>query len=136
MSSQPGDSIEPSRDVTSASRRSPATTSSIRRTDRSWPIASGVIDCGKTTVSFSGSTGSAAGRSSCCSSGSGASNVTSVKPLHRDAVTALGRCLRDDGQLDGEDPALEARGGALGVDVLGEAHLPLERAVLDLHLLV
>ena len=44
--------------VTSASMRSPATTSSTSLIERSWPIASGVIDCGKTTVSFSGSTGS------------------------------------------------------------------------------
>ena len=42
--------------VTSASTRSPATTSSTSLIDRSWPIASGVIDCGKTTVSFSGRT--------------------------------------------------------------------------------
>ena len=33
--------------VTSASIRSPATTSSISRTERSWPIASGVIECGE-----------------------------------------------------------------------------------------
>ena len=38
--------------------RSPETTSSISFTERSWPTASGVIDSGKTTVSFSGSTGS------------------------------------------------------------------------------
>ena len=48
---------------TSASRRSPATTSSISRIERSCPIASGIIDCGKTTVSLSGSTGSVAGSS-------------------------------------------------------------------------
>ena len=44
--------------VTSASSRSPATTSSMSLIERSCPIASGVIDSGKTTVSFSGSTGS------------------------------------------------------------------------------
>ena len=47
--------------VTSASRRSPATTSSISLIERSWPIASGVIDSGKTTVSLSGSTGMTGG---------------------------------------------------------------------------
>ena len=50
-------------DATSASRRSPATTSSISLIERSWPIASGVIDSGKTTVSFNGSTGRIGGRS-------------------------------------------------------------------------
>ena len=49
--------------ATSASSRSPATTSSISLIDRSWPIASGVIDSGKTTVSFSGSTGRIGGSS-------------------------------------------------------------------------
>ena len=62
MSSQPGASIEASRAVTSASSRSPATTSSISRIERSCPIASGVVDCGKTTVSLSGSTASVAGK--------------------------------------------------------------------------
>src|SRR4051812_263362 len=117
MSSQPGDSSVASREVTSASSRSPATTSSIRRTDRSWPIASGVIDCGKTTVSLSGSTGNAAGNSSCDSSGSACSKAVSVKPLDRDPVAAGGRRLLDDGQLDGEDAVLEPRLRALRVDV-------------------
>ena len=63
MSLQPGASTDESFAVTSATSRSPATTSSISRTERSCPIASGVIDCGKTTVSFSGSTGSTAGSS-------------------------------------------------------------------------
>ncbi len=44
--------------------RSPTTTSSMRLIERSWPTASGVIDSGKTTVSFSGRTGSTVGRSS------------------------------------------------------------------------
>ena len=58
MSSKPACSTSESRVVTSASIRSPATTSSISFTERSWPIASGVIDWGKTTVSLSGRTGS------------------------------------------------------------------------------
>ena len=57
MSSKPACSTSESRIVTSASMRSPATTSSISLIERSWPIASGVIDCGKTTVSLSGRTG-------------------------------------------------------------------------------
>ena len=56
-SSQPGGSASVLRTVISASMRSPETTSSISLIDRSWPTASGVIDSGKTTVSFSGSTG-------------------------------------------------------------------------------
>ncbi len=78
MSSQPGDSTSAFFVVISASSRSPATTSSISRTDRSWPIASGAIDCGNTTVSFSGSTGSATGNESCWSSGSVTSKATSL----------------------------------------------------------
>src|SRR5581483_2617672 len=146
MSSQPGDSSDASREVTSASSRSPATTSSISRTDRSWPIASGVIDCGKTTVSFSGSTGSVAGSSSCCSCGSRASKSLiplpapaaygSCDPLDGDAVGARWRALLDDRHHDRQHPVLEPGLGALGVDVLGQAHLALERPVLDLDLLV
>src|SRR4051812_12427949 len=136
MSSQPGASISESREVTSASSRSPATTSSINRTDRSWPIARGVIDCGKTTVSFSGSTGSAAGNSSVDSAGAAGSKTGSVKVLDRDPVAAGGRGLLHDRQGHGEDAVLEAGDGALRVDVLREAHLPLEGAVLDLHLLI
>src|SRR4051794_4850442 len=127
--------MEFSREATSASRRSPATTSSISRTERSCPIASGVIDCGNTTVSFSGSTGSAAGYSSGDSSGSGPSRLKSVNSLHRDPVAALVR-LRDDRKLDRQHAALEARVRLLGVDVLGQPNLTLERPVLDLHLLV
>ena len=56
-SSQPGGSASGFLTVTSASIRSPATTSSTSFTERSCPIASGETDCGKTTVSFSGSTG-------------------------------------------------------------------------------
>ncbi len=56
-SSQPGGSASVLRTVISASIRSPETTSSISLIDRSWPTASGVIDSGKTTVSFSGRTG-------------------------------------------------------------------------------
>ena len=43
-------------------KRSPAATSSISRIERSCPIASGIIDCGKTTVSLSARIGSVAGR--------------------------------------------------------------------------
>src|SRR6266850_8204573 len=145
MSSQPGDSTEPSFAVTSASSRSPATTSSMSRTERSCPIASGDIDCGNTTVSLSGRTGSAAGNLSSCCSSSGASKETSVisgrlpraggsrvQP-DRDA-TARGAV--DDGQFDRQYAVLEARARASRVDVLGEAHLALERPRLDLHLLV
>ena len=50
-------------DATSATIRSPLATSSTSLIERSWPIASGVIDCGKTTVSFSGRTGRIGGTS-------------------------------------------------------------------------
>src|SRR5438128_2896546 len=63
-SSQPGCSASWFLTVTSATRRSPSTASSISLIERSWPIASGVIDCGKTTVSLSGRTGSSSGSSS------------------------------------------------------------------------
>ena len=64
--------------------RSPATTSSISLTERSWPIASGVIDCGKTTVSFSGSTGSVAGIVAL-------GRLAQVDPLRTTIVTRAGR---------------------------------------------
>ena len=63
-SSQPGGSASTFFTVSRASIRSPATTSSISLIERSWPTASGVIDSGKTTVSFSGRTGSCVGSSS------------------------------------------------------------------------
>src|SRR5690349_7969939 len=148
MSCQPGASTEASRAVTSASSRSPATTSSISRTERSCPIASGDIDCGKTTVSFSGSTGSAAGYSRAWSTSSGVSKLTSVirgsgsRPgrrscaPHLDRDAARRRGMVSDGELDREHAVLEACARVGRVDVLGQAHLPLERADLDLHLLV
>ena len=46
--------------MTSAIVRSLATASSTRRIERSWPIASGVTDAGKTTLSRSGRIGSIA----------------------------------------------------------------------------
>ena len=57
-SSQSGSSASELRTVTSASSRSAPTMSSTSRIERSWPIASGVIESGNTTVSFSGRTGS------------------------------------------------------------------------------
>ncbi len=78
MSSKPGASIEASRAVTSASSRSPATTSSISLIERSCPIASGIIDCGKTTVSLSARTGSVAGSSISASKSAGISKSRSV----------------------------------------------------------
>ena len=60
-SSQPGVSTSSFLTVTRATIRSPLATSSTSLIERSWPIASGVIDCGKTTVSFSGRTGSVGG---------------------------------------------------------------------------
>ena len=54
--------------------RSPETTSSIRWTKRSCPTASGIIDSGKTTVSFSGKTGRVVGAVAC----------RSTLPPHRD----------------------------------------------------
>ena len=59
----PGVSTSSLRTVTRASIRSPEATSSTSSIERSWPIASGVIDCGKTTVSFSGRTGRVEGTS-------------------------------------------------------------------------
>ncbi len=67
-SSKPGGSTSSSFTVTSATMRSPPATSSISLIERSWPIASGVIDSGKTTVSFSGRTGRTGGTSTSCSS--------------------------------------------------------------------
>src|SRR5439155_22449050 len=57
------------------------------------------------------------------------------RPLDHDPDAAARRPL-DHGQLDGEDAVLEPRPRAPRIDVLGEPDLALERAVLDLHLLV
>ena len=82
------------RPSTSASSRSPATTSSISLIERSWPIASGVIDSGKTTVSFSGSTGRIGGSSGVSVIGSNElvahARVTSITTRSR-----RGRALRE-----------------------------------------
>src|SRR4029453_7625062 len=59
--------------------RSRPTTSSISAIERSWPTASGVAESGKTTISFSGSTGSVSGISTLSrSAASSVSNSTSV----------------------------------------------------------
>ena len=93
MSSQPGASIDESFAVTSASSRSPATTSSISRTERSCPIASGVIDCGKTTISLSGSTGRTAGSSTSLGLGvvGQLEGDVASSPLHLDRDAAADR---------------------------------------------
>src|SRR5215831_342617 len=137
-SSQPGCSAsEPSRTVTSASIRSPATTSSTSLTERSCPIASGETDCGKTTVSFSGRTGSTDGIStspcsSCSSMVRSLTGYRSDRDRHALALAGPG-C---DRQLHRQQAALVARGCRRGVDGLGERDPPLEGAVLELHLLV
>ena len=77
-SSQPGVSTSASRTVTSASSRSPPTTSSTSAIERSCPIASGVIDSGKTTVSLSGSTGSSDGISSTCAGGVSVNSISLI----------------------------------------------------------
>src|SRR3954453_566186 len=103
--------------------------------DRSWPIASGVIDSGKTTVSFSGSTGSVAGSSSprrsasSCSSdvtitwysgsvtaGAPSSRCASRRALHFDRDRALGR-LRRQRQCHLEHSLVVGRGCVLRVDL-------------------
>src|SRR5881409_4051516 len=148
MSSNPGFSTEAALAVTSASRRSPATTSSISLTDRSWPTARGVIESGKTTVSLSGRTGSVAGNDR--SSGSGASVSTSSdtsliggSPVGRSRVLlphvdrdlhGPGR-LRRDGQHDRQEAPVVGRPRSRRIDRLGERDVPLERAVLDLGVL-
>ena len=116
--------------MTSASTRSPATTSSISSIERSWPIASGVIESGKTTVSLSGRIGN------------GVREVRLdglVIELRRSTSieTAFGpRRRRRDRQHDRQQAALVARGRARDVDVVGERDLALEGAVVELHLLV
>jgi len=55
---------------------SPETTSSTSLIERSWPIASGVTDSGKTTVSFSGRTGSSGGIWTSPSKGSASGTIS------------------------------------------------------------
>src|SRR4051794_23548745 len=149
MSSNIGVSTDASFAVTSARKRSPATTSSISRIERSCPIASGIIDCGKTTVSLRARIGSRAGRSTSSSVSTGISNEMSLIPapgppaggrtsraLDDDHVPLARRGRLGDRKRDRDDPVLVPRPRPLRVDVLGQADLALERAVLDLHLLV
>ena len=93
---------------------------------------------GKTTVSLSGSTGSVAGKVSSSSRSSRtvsvSASLTSVGHHDRDALGR--RRLRRDRELDRQQASLVRGGRRLGVDVLGERHLALEGAVLDLELLV
>ena len=55
---------------------------------------------------------------------------------HHDRDALRRSRLRGDRQLDGEKPALVGRGRLLRIDVHGQRHLTLKRAVLDLELLV
>ena len=130
-SSQPGGSASVLRTVISASIRSPETTSSISLTERSWPTASGVIDSGKTTVSFSGRTGSR--------SRSGAlGGLVRAHPFLRTTIATVrprGAPLCDR-QRDAEHPGLVRRGRRCGGDVVAERDQALEVPVLDLRLLV
>src|ERR1041385_4536851 len=136
-SSQPGSSTSEPRTVTSARIRSPATTSSTSLIERSCPIASGETDCGKTTVSFSGRTGSVDGIStSPCSSCSSRGKSLTCDRSDPDRHALAPRRLRSDRQDDREQAALVARCGGRGVDGLGKGDSPLERSVLDLHLLI
>src|SRR2546427_7043174 len=120
----------------SNSKLSPATTSSTSFTERSWPIASGETDCGKTTVSLSGRTGSSDGISTwpCSSCSSSVSSVTSSSDHDRDPFAL--RRLGGDRENDGQQAPLVAGGRGGGVDGLAERDPPLEGAVLELHLLV
>src|SRR5437870_13357944 len=100
--------------------RSPETTSSTSLIERSCPIASGVIDWGKTTVSLSGSTGSVVGMSTSLSSSttSGSSSLIFLVP-ERDRDLPAARLLRKR-HHDLQQPLLVARLGRLRVDVLRE----------------
>src|SRR5215831_16037692 len=142
MSSKPGSSTSGSRAAISATVPSPATTSSITRTERSWPIASGDIDCGNTTVSLSGRIGSTAGSVACAVGTPSTASKSSLIPAPAPAKPVLplpGSLRRAYGsspadldrhlavcdalghrELHRQDAVLEARCRALRIDVLGE----------------
>ena len=124
------------RTVTSASIRSPETTSSISLIERSCPIASGVIESGKTTVSLSGSSGSSAGTSMSSLDDGLDLDVGHAQPhLDRRRAPAAARAGAS-GQLDRQQAALVAGARRVDVDRLGQLDPALERPVVDLHLLV
>ena len=112
--------ISGSRAATSTSIRAGwLSTSSIRRTDRGSPTASGATASGKTTVSLSGSTGSSAGISS--SASCAAPRCPRSRPrrpprpsgaLADGDVHAAQRRRRRERQQDAQDAALVGRGGA------------------------
>ena len=122
-----------SRTAKRASIRSPETTSSISRTERSWPTASGVIDSGKTTVSFSGRTGRLS-----CSVGRFGSTPRSSAPADRDRDRLRAARRRAcDRQRDPQQPALVRRASRrVRRRRRGRAGSALERPVVDLGLLV
>ena len=115
-------------------------------TERSWPTASGVIELGSATVSFSGSTGSASGRFDLCGrvlervlealddfDRHGSDLAVLFTGRDRHLATLLRLC---DRQLDAQDAVLVGRACLIGHDVGAELYLAPERALLDLDLLV
>ena len=118
------------RGPTSASSRSPATTSSI--TPSAWPIASGVTASGKTTVSLSGRSGRTRGRCRpVARSRSRLGSATTTIVTRSRGAGPLGQWEHDRQQAGHVD-----RRGGVGVHRLAERDAALEGAVLDLHLLV
>src|SRR2546429_7090583 len=130
--------------------RLPASTSLTSLIERSWPTASGVSVSGKATVSRSGKTGRASGRSretprSIAPSAPGrwsmSSSVT-VSPLvlrrlrHLDRHAARLLFAEHERNLDLQEAVLVDGPRVLPAHVRPERDRALERAVLDLELLV
>ena len=145
-SSGPGCSISASLLATITSIRSRLSASFTSCTERSWPTASGVIELGKATVSFSGSTGSVSG--SVASAGRLVDRLLealddldrhdSTVPSSSRAEIGTWRLLLSAGdrQLHPQDPVLVGGAGLVGDHVGAELDLAPEGALLDLELLV
>ena len=102
--------------------------------DRSWPIASGVIDPGKTTVSRSGRIGSSSPSARAASAGPLLDGAHASASLVTSTRTGCDRCRR--GKTIVRSPC-SYRASAVGVDSLGsDRDVPLEGPVVDLDVLV
>ena len=98
-SSGPGCSISASLLATITSMRSRLSASFTSCTERSWPTASGVIEFGKATVSFSGRTGSVSGSvvaagSSMASSRLWTTSIVTTPPCLSSSARSIGTWRR------------------------------------------
>ncbi len=122
--------------VTRASSRSPASTSSMSLMQRSWPMVSGIIVSGKTTVSAQRQHRQPAGDLLRAGVHLDLLRIAHSSPPPDWISILRARFALGEREPDLEDARLVRRCGDLGVHVDHEAHAALERTVVHLDLLV